>query len=72
MGYVDSWYGRIVDVRIWMFDEGSWHWLSHRMQLDDRKGKLRSVKLLNAARQSLREAEVSQVVECSWTIVAGS
>ena len=24
MGYVDSWYGRVVDVRSWTFDEGSW------------------------------------------------
>ena len=24
MGDVDSWYGRVVDVRSWMFDEGSW------------------------------------------------
>ena len=42
------------------------------MQLDDRYGKLRSVELLNAAGRSLRVAEVSRVVECSWTIVAGS
>ena len=34
--------------------------------------KLWSVKLLNAAGRSLREAEVGRVVECSWTIVAGS
>ena len=24
MGDVDSWYGQVVDVRSWMFDEGSW------------------------------------------------
>ena len=24
MGDVDSWYGRVVDVRSWMFDAGSW------------------------------------------------
>ena len=24
MGYVVSWYSRIVDVRSWTFDEGSW------------------------------------------------
>ena len=24
MGYVVSWYGRVVDVRSWTFDEGSW------------------------------------------------
>ena len=24
MGYDDSWYGRVVDVRSWTFDEGSW------------------------------------------------
>ena len=24
MGDVDSWYGRVVVVRSWMFDEGSW------------------------------------------------
>ena len=23
MGHVDSWYGRVVDVRSWTFDEGS-------------------------------------------------
>ena len=42
------------------------------MQLDDRCGKLRSVESLNAARRSLREAEVGRVVGCSWMIVAGS
>ena len=25
MGDVGSWYGRVVDVLSWMFDEGSWH-----------------------------------------------
>ena len=45
---------------------------SPRMQLDDRCGKLRSVELLNAAGRSLREVKVCRVVECSWTIVAGS
>ena len=24
MGYVNSWYGRVVVVRSWTFDEGSW------------------------------------------------
>ena len=24
MGYVDSWYGRIVVVSSWTFDEGNW------------------------------------------------
>ena len=24
MGDVDSWYGRVVDVRSWMFDAGNW------------------------------------------------
>ena len=24
MGHVDSWYGRVVVVRSWAFDEGSW------------------------------------------------
>ena len=24
MGYVDSWYARVVVVRSWAFDEGSW------------------------------------------------
>ena len=28
MGYVDSWYGRVVVVRSWAFDEGSWRRLS--------------------------------------------
>ena len=42
------------------------------MQLDDCGGKLRSVEPLNAAGRLLREAEVGRVVECSWTIVAGS
>ena len=28
MGDVDSWYGRVIDVRSWMFDEGSWRRLS--------------------------------------------
>ena len=50
MGDVDSWYCRVVDVRSWMFDEGSWRRssrgcsrLSRRRQLDDRYGTLRSV-----------------------------
>ena len=30
MGCVDSWYGRVVVVHSWAFDEGSWHRLSHR------------------------------------------
>ena len=42
------------------------------MQLDDGCGKLRSVESLNAAGRWLRVAEVGRVVECSWTIVAGS
>ena len=24
MGYIDSWYGRVVVVRSWTFNEGSW------------------------------------------------
>ena len=24
MGYVDNWYGRVVVVHSWTFDEGSW------------------------------------------------
>ena len=24
MGYVVSWYSRVVDVRSWAFDEGRW------------------------------------------------
>ena len=35
-------------------------------------GKLRSVESLDAAGRSLREAENGRIVECSWTIVAGS
>ena len=35
-------------------------------------GKLRSVGSSNVARRSLRAAEIGRVVECSWTIVAGS
>ena len=35
-------------------------------------GKLRSVGSLNAAGRSLRAAEIGRVIECSWTIVAGS
>ena len=59
MGYVDSWCGRVVDVRGWTFDEGSWRRLSHgdtarclmRVSgaqsshwMEDRCGKLRSVE----------------------------
>ena len=55
MGYVHSWYGRVVDVRSWMFDEGSW------------RGSTRG----DTAR-SLMRVTVSWVVECSWTIIAGS
>ena len=35
-------------------------------------GKLRSVESLDKAGRSLRAAEIGRVVECSWTIVAGS
>ena len=28
MGYVDNWYGRVVVVRSWTFNEGSWRRLS--------------------------------------------
>ena len=42
------------------------------IQLDDRCGELKSVKLLDAAGRSLQAAEIGRVVECSWTIVAGS
>ena len=34
--------------------------------------KLRSVGSLRVAGWSLRAAEVGQVVECSWMVVAGS
>ena len=54
-----------------MFDAGSCR-SSHGMQLDNPCGQLRSVESWNAAGQLLREAVVSRVVECSWTIVAGS
>ena len=54
-----------------MFDAGSCQ-LSRRMRLDDCGGKLRSVESLSAAGRLWREAEVSRVVECSWTIVGGS
>ena len=54
-----------------MFDAGSSR-LSRLMLLDDRCGKLRSVESLNAAGRSLRVAEVGQVIECNWTVVAGS
>ena len=42
------------------------------MQLDSHCEQLRLVESLNAAGWSLRAAEVRRVVECSWTIVAGS
>ena len=42
MGNVDSWYGRVVDVRSWMLVASSWRRLSREMQLDDRSWKLRS------------------------------
>ena len=35
-------------------------------------GKLRSVGSLDTAGRSLRAAEIGRVVECRWTIVAGS
>ena len=35
-------------------------------------GKLRSVGSLDSAGRSLQVAEVSRVVECSWTIVVES
>ena len=56
MDDVASWYGRVVDVRTWMFDTGSWR----RSSRGDTAGCL------------MRVAEVGRVVECSWTIVAGS
>ena len=73
MGYVDSWYGRVVVVRSWTFDEGSWL----RSSRGDTARCLMlvswdSVGFLNAAGWSLRAAEVGRVVECSWMGVAGS
>ena len=35
-------------------------------------GKLRSVESWDTAGRSLQAAEIGRVVECSWTIVAGS
>ena len=29
MGYVDSWYGQVIDVRSWMFNAGGWCRSSH-------------------------------------------
>ena len=54
MGDVDSWHARVMDVRSWMFDEGSWRRSSRG----------------DTARCLMRVAEVGRVVECSWTIVA--
>ena len=70
MGDVGSWYSRREVARCAII-AGSWSRSSHRIQLDDRCRKLRSVESLNAAGRSLRVAKVGRVVECSWTIVAG-
>ena len=56
MGDVDSLYGQVIVVCSWMFDEGSWRRLSRG----------------DAARHLMRVAEVGQIIECSWIIVAGS
>ena len=59
MGDIVSWYGRVVDVRSWTFDEGSWRRSScgdtARCLMQD---KLRSVWSLDAVGRSLWEAEV--------------
>ena len=73
MGYFNSWYGRVVVVRSWTFDEGSWR----RSSRGDTarclmREKLRSVGSLDTAGRSLQVAEISRVIECSWTIVAES
>ena len=72
MGYVASWYSRVVDVRSRAFDEGRWRRSSRWVQLDSRRGQLRSVELLSSAGQSSQAAEVGRVVGFSWTVVAGS
>ena len=48
MGWVDSWYGQVVVVRSWAFDEGSWR-RSSRGNTMFEAGKLRSVGSLNVA-----------------------
>ena len=68
MGYVDSWCGRVVDVRSWTFDESSWR----RSSRGDTARCLMLVGSLNEAGWSLRAAEVGRVVESSWMVVAGS
>ena len=60
LGDVGSWYSRVVDVRSWAFDEGRWHRSSRWVQLDSRRGQLRSVESLGTAGQSSRAAEVSR------------
>ena len=60
MGDVGSWYDRVVDVRSWAFDEGRWRRSSRWVQLDSRRGQLRSVESLGTAGQSSRAAEVGR------------
>ena len=70
MGYVDSWYSRVVVVCSWTFDEGSW---CRSSRGDIARCLMRvSCDRLDAAGQSWRATEDGRVVECSWTIVAGS
>ena len=78
MGYVVSWYSRVVDVRSLAFDEGrwcrssrgdtvgclmlvSWGRLSRWVQLDSRRGQLKSVESLGTAGQSSRTGSVESL-----------
>ena len=72
MGYVVSWYGGVVDVRSWTFDEGSWR----RSSRGDTAGCLMlvswdSVGSLDTVGQSSRAAEVGRGVaeSRSWSLV---
>ena len=67
MGYVVSWYSRVVDVRSWTFDEGSWR----RSSCGDTAGCLMLVGSLDTVGQSSRAAEVGRVVaeSRSWSLV---
>ena len=74
MGYVVSWYGRVVVVGSWTFNEGSWH----RSSCGDTARCLmwvswgRLSRWMCAAGWLLWETEIGRVVECNWMFVAGS
>ena len=73
MDDVDSWYGRVIDVRSWMFDEGGCRRSSRgdtaRCLMQVSWGQSSHWMQLDDRCGQLRSVEL---LKCGWTIVAGS